>query len=193
MRSVTFILASFTLLSCGGDLGEVGADALWQVRCPAGFPGCASAGDAVNLLAFDGAVDPETMRTARISCSVSEDDVGTRTIDLDIGYGRDPALSIRGLNISGGSVIALGCRISVVDDSNTLAGACGPATPSDAQPCQITNPTFTDRMEGPAFSFSLLCRNLPAPAAPTMIQRDFTKPNVSREAAPISVFNCDGF
>lgn len=192
MRSVTFILASLTLLSCGGDLGEVGADALWQVRCPAGFPGCASAGDAVNVLAFDGTMG-EDGRTARISCAMTEDEVGTRTIDLDIGYGRDPALSIRGMTISGANVVGVGCRVTVVDDSNTLDGACGPATPSETQPCQITNPTFTDREEGPAFNFNLLCRNLAAPAAPTMIQRDVTRPNVSREAAPISVFNCDGF
>jgi len=196
MNRLTFTILGASLVglfaSCGGGSSAVFGDAVWQVQCPAGSTGCPMGGDEVNVFNFDG----DEGVTAE--CQVFDGGGDEIIVDLAVGYGRDPRLSITGLvtGTDGGPVRGQSV-VTFTDDSNTYGGGtlgtAGANVPSDAQPCQISD-VVVDRagVDGPEIRFSLLCRSVPAAAAPTRLQRDLTRPRNSTEPAQIRMIFCEG-
>lgn len=79
------------------------------------------------------------------------------------------------------------CRIQVQEDLS-YQGACGPDTPSAAQPCRVGP---IDLTEPGLIRIPLLCIGLPAQSAPNRV-REVTDPDDSGTAALLQYARCEG-
>ena len=176
--------------SADSNAPVVFADAQWQVRCPDGLAGCASAGDRVDVFSF---TDMDGL-TATCNLRASGPD---SIVDLAIDV-RGQSLTIANLvtGASGGAVRG-GCEITVVDDQTTYGGSnfgvCGGGVPGPMQPCQISNLVIDPGdPEGPTVAMDVLCRSLAAATDPVRLQRDLVGPAESARPARIRLLNCPG-
>lgn len=198
---------------CGGSLDAgidsgvpdagpppVGVDALWQVRCSPGVPGCVMGEDVIDLTAFDGQMTDigGQMETVSVSCSLSDIENDTQILNVAISTRtmagtQAHVLQVQNVIIAAGSGAVTGTgNVVIKADDIELEGAVGASPPSESTPCRISPVTFSEREEGPAVSFELECRNISNPANPALTQRDLTFPGMSSSPASINVFNCEG-
>ena len=154
---------------------------------------CPGAGEEVDVFGFDGGEEG-----VRASCDISETGA-QRIVSFRLGNGLDPSLAVNGIvtGIEGGPVVGDACSLTVIDDGNTYGGVelgrCGANPPSEAAPCQL-GPIMFDRNgeDGPEMRTTILCRELPSPANPTILRRDVTRPRDGLTPASIRLINCDG-
>lgn len=199
MRTAFLLSLVFTLAACGGEQ-QVGADALWQVRCSPGTPGCSGAEDAIDLTVFDGQMTDVAgaMETISVTCSLSPLPNETQLMNVSIrtrtmSGTQSHVLEVRNVVIATGSGAVSGTGSVVIKaDDIDLEGDVGPTPPSAGTPCRISPITFSEREEGPAMGFELECRNISNPANPALTQRDLTFPNMTAMPARVTVFNCAG-
>lgn len=206
MRIAFFLSIAFSLVACGGEQ-QVGADALWQVRCISGstifpptIPACGGAEDVIDLTVFDGQtteIDGQ-METVSVSCGLSSLTGNNRLMNVSITTRTmagtlSHALQIRNVTVDAttGAIAGTG-DVTIKADDIDLEGRVGAAAPSAGTPCRISPITFNEREEGPTMSFELDCRNISNPANPALTQRDLTFPGMGSMPADINVFNCDG-
>ena len=199
MRTAYFLSLIVTLSACGGEQ-QVGTDALWQVRCSPGVPGCGAADDVIDLTVFDGQTADVggQMQTVSVRCSLENLGSTTRLMNVSITTRTMAGTQSHRLEVanvvidaSSGAISGNGNVIIKANDID-LQGAVGPTPPSESIPCRISPIMFSARAEGPAMSFELECRNISNPANPALTQRDLTFPNSNSMPASINVFNCEG-
>lgn len=200
MRTAYFLSLVVSLSACSGEQ-QVGADALWQVRCSSGVPGCSTAEDIIDLTVFDGQMAEVggAMETVAVRCSLMNlSNSNTQLMNVSISSrtasgNQSHVLQVQNVIIDAdsGAVSGTGSVVIKADDVD-LEGRVGPTPPTEATPCRISPVTFSEREEGPAMSFELECRNISNPANPALTQRDLTFPNMGDMPANINVFNCDG-
>lgn len=184
------------LAGCGDpNAGALFADIQYATRCDL-VGGCAGRVDH-DICGFNGGDACEGVTgTAVISCSVTETDT-TRTISFSATQGSDFNISINRLTvpIGGGSSTGGDCSVTVREGANTYAGGCGGSTPSEAQPCQVTNVNFMDEMGNPEFEGNVFCQNLRNRATPGL-QIEVTAigagPTPASSPARFRIANCDG-
>ncbi|MFT5359041.1 MAG: hypothetical protein ACI9KE_006284 [Polyangiales bacterium] len=199
MRTAYLLSFVFALSACSGEQ-QVGTDALWQVRCSPGVPGCSTSEDVVDLTVFDGQMTDVggQMETVSVRCSLSDLPNNTQLMNVSISTRtaagtQSHLLQVQNVVIAAGSGAVSGTGSIVLRAGDIdLEGSVGPTPPSVSTPCRISPVTFSEREEGPAMSFDLECRNISNPANPERTQRDLTFPNMSSLPATINVFNCDG-
>lgn len=195
MRRAIILLSSLPLFaflsSCTVDDKALYADARWRARCPVvdPFQGC-NALPAHDFQQFDGdIVDGDLYR---VSCLAIEDD-GQLSISFRAQEGNS-SIEVRGLvtGRDGGSAAAAGCDVLLDESENVYSGACGPAAPSEEQPCQIVN-VAVDRndSDGPSITVRMLCSKLPLGANPTQAY-DVTDTANILSPAELRIANCQG-
>ena len=186
-KPLLVLLFGLMITSCA-DEGQLGADALWQIRCPRGTAGCTTPGEAANVIAYTGTMG------ATVTCSVSELGNGDRLFNASIRANTTQRLQIQNLPITESGVVAGTSGIVVVEDEgNTFRANVGSSTPNETTACQIASIAPVDREEGPSAYFQLLCRGIFNPANPDRTRRDLAYPNDSDRPAEITIFNCPGF
>lgn len=197
-----FTLGAMLVLGMGCENEPPGTYARleWTLRCD-GMRGCLT----YPTRMVDGF---EGENQVRVTCNVTETET-TRTLAFSVdapGYG----LSLQRANFPrvGGSPTSGSCLVTVRDD-NTYTGACGGATPSPAQPCQVSNVDFTSDPEEEGRSLItgfIYCGGTsgspPEPfglspsAAPT-IKRELTAPgtDIASRTRPMrfAFYDCAGF
>lgn len=180
MRMAAVMVVCLAVLGCdsrqGSDAGGVDAgdpnvgnlfaEFQYATRCDA-TGGCAP-GDH-DVCGFDGALPCDTTApNADLRCTAVERD-GIRTLSFSAqqGAGR---IEVSGLDVpfDGGPAMGEDCLVTVEEGSGTYSGACGSSTPSEAQPCQITDVVFYDDMGNPTFEADLFCQFLANQANPAL-------------------------
>jgi hypothetical protein len=193
-----FTLGAMLMIGTGCSNAPPGtyAELDWTIRCE-GMRGCLSYMPR-SVAGFDGE------NQIRITCSVTETD-SSRSLGFSVnaaGYGF--SLQRANFPLTGGSPTAGSCLVTVRED-NTYTGACGGATPSPTQPCQVSDVDFTRDGEGRSLITGLIyCGGtsgdqvfgLSPSAAPT-IKRELTTPgtDIASRTTPMrfSLYDCPGF
>jgi hypothetical protein len=106
---------------------------------------------------------------AQVSCNVQQEETG-RTLSFSATQGSGFSIRVDQAVFLGNSSVASGpsCRVTVVEGANRYVGTCGGATPSESQPCQITDVRFEDDMGNPTVQGRIFCQHLPSQASPTL-------------------------
>lgn len=184
------------LAGCGDpNAGALFADIQYATRCDI-VGGCSGRVDH-DICGFNNGDACEGVEgTAIISCSVTETE-STRTISFSARQGSGFNVSINRLTVprTGGSATGGDCNVSVTEGANTYAGPCGGSTPSEAQPCQVTNVTFMDEMGNPEFEGNVFCQNLANRATPSLkieVTAIGAGPGPASSPARFRIANCDG-
>ena len=160
------LLAALFALSCAESGGTVSVDAMYNLTCPDGSAvGCGS-------LAPDTCLGPvgqrsivgsrgETTCTGEVldvRCEALERPDGRTFVALEAYVGDQFAFTLDAI-LGNGSVEDT-CQVTIVEDGadygGRVTGACGSASPSVDQPCQIANVST----EGGEVVFDLQCQSL---------------------------------
>ncbi|MBX3269611.1 MAG: hypothetical protein KF729_05090 [Sandaracinaceae bacterium] len=169
-RTLAPTLLSFGLLACGDpNAGALFADIQYGTSCE-NTRGCTPAPNR-DICGINNS-DPcdATGTPATLSCTVAEVEGSTRTVSFSAMQGGGFSISVRQAIIpfGGGSAGGGSCTVTITDGPNTHVGACGSSTPSEAQPCQISNVEFCDDAGNPTVRGNLRCQFLRNQANPTL-------------------------
>lgn len=190
-------LVTTGLIGCGDpNAGALFADIQYATDCEE-TRGCTPAPNRDICGINDGDPCPEVGGTAQLSCVVSESEGSTRTLSFSASQGSDFSIRVQlaAIPFAGGSAGGGSCSVTIVDGPNTHVGACGSGTPTEAQPCQISNVQFCDDLGNPTVRGNIYCQHLPNRANP--LQRLEVHAKGSDATAVMSpgsfrLANCDG-
>lgn len=190
-------LACLFLVGCGDpNAGALFADIQYGTDCEE-TRGCTPAPNRDICGIANGDPCPEVGGTANLSCIVSEVEGSTRTLSFSASQGGGFSISVRQAIIpfAGGSAGGGSCVVNVVDGPNTHTGACGSGTPTEAQPCQISNVTFCDDLGNPTVRGNIFCQHLENQANPLQRLEVHAKGSDAMAVTSPGTFrlaNCDG-
>jgi len=195
-RSLVLAVLTLGMLGCGDpNAGALFADIQYGTDCDE-TRGCTPEPNR-DICGINGG-DPcaEVGGTAVLSCTVTEAD-GVRTLTFSASQGTGFSMSVRQAQIpvGGGSAGGGGCTVRVVDGANTFQGACGSATPSEAQPCQISNVRWYDDAGNPTVEGNIFCQSLQNQANPSVRIEVHAKGSDATSVMSPGSFrlaNCDG-
>lgn len=170
MRSTT--LASLLVLSAALALfagcnntseARLYAQAGWKMRCPSTddiAQGCASGCTEGMDRFIDDFVGPGTS----ITCNVTETTT-SRILNFRLGNASGQSLSFQNVTVPHDGGSALNGTVRFRED-NDYTGGAGGVVPSRAQPCQVSNVTFTSDPETmePVMEGDILCVQMRADA-----------------------------
>ncbi len=197
LRSSASILGLAVLLAGCGDphAGALFADIQYSTRCDNGG-GCPGRADH-DICGFNNSDPCESVPgTPVISCSVVETET-TRTISFTARQGSGFSIGIANLQvpITGGSSTGGACRVTVSEGANSYRGGCGGSPPSEAQPCQITDVTFSDDMGNAELEGKIFCQELANVAQPSLsieVTAIGAGPMSASSPGRFRISNCDG-
>jgi hypothetical protein len=176
--------------------GALFADLQYAIRCEATL-GCAGVIEH-DICGFDeGDTCVDGAPPASLSCTVIEGDA-TRLIRFSAQQGGGSSIAVTDLAVivTGGSPSPGGaCRVTVQEGASTYSGSCGPAAPSDAQPCQISDVRFVDDAGNPTVEARMLCQFLENEANPALeieVTAIGVGPAPAGTPARIRIANCAG-
>jgi len=168
-RILGFTILVLSLGGCGDpNAGALFADIQYGTDCDESR-GCTPAPNRDICGINGGDPCPEVGGVATLSCGVLEAaDGSTRTIGFSAAQGGDFSISVRQaiINFGGGSAAGGSCNVIVVDGPNRHTGLCGSATPSETQPCQISNVRFYNDVGNPTVEGDIFCQSLQNEANP---------------------------
>lgn len=195
--SIIVFMMSLCVAGCGDpNPGLLYADFRYATRCEETL-GCPGAVEH-DICGYN-LSDPcyEGMPSPTLSCSVTEMEGATRTINFSAQQGGGFSIRVEGLVVpfNGGSGGGAGCRVSVVEGNNRYEGRCGGAEPSMEQPCQITNVAFRDDLGNPTITGEIFCQYLPNEASRSLrieVTNIGMGPGPASTPATFRFANCSG-
>lgn len=193
---LVLFVSSIAAAGCGDpDAGKLFADIQYATRCPTSNH-CTGPEDR-DICGINGGTPCMSVEgTATVSCNVTE--AGDNlNINFSASQGAGFQISVRNATVaaSGGFATGSSCTVVVVDGVNRYEGRCGPATPSEEQPCQISSVAFFDDMGNPTLEGQIECRDLPNQANPDLLT-DVTAvgsgPTAAAQPGVFRLANCTG-
>lgn len=201
MRSVAFasILLALGLAGCGDpNAGALFADIQYATRCEmAATPHCGGPKNRDVCGIDNGDTCEDGVASPSLSCSVQEQEDGTRVVSFGAQQGSDFSIAVNQAVFAPGSSSAggAGCTVTLTEGANRYRGDCGANPPSEAQPCQINAVRFYDEMGNPTIEGAIFCQGLENQANP-MLTLEVTQvgSTPSNEMTPGRFIfqNCDG-
>lgn len=200
MRSLILSSAMVTLAVLSALAGcnnqnaaRIYVDVNWKLRCeptpiPTGLNCMAGCTEGVDRSINGYSSDPGV----RISCNVTET-AADRFINFTIQNASGQSLSFENVQVprGGGSALSGNVRLN---DGNEYVGAAGGASPSNAQPCQVSAVAFArDPETGDShLTGQVVCQTMRAPAS-NMLCRGLSAAGPSPTLpAQFSIFACRG-
>lgn len=190
-------LSMLGVLGCGDpNAGALFADIQYGTDCEE-TRGCTPAPNRDICGINNGDPCPEVGGTANLSCIVSEVEGSTRTVSFSASQGGGFSIRVSQAIVpfGGGSAGGGSCNVTVVDGPNTHEGACGSGTPTETQPCQISNVQFCDDLGNPTVRGNIYCQHLANRANPLQRLEVHAKGSDATAVMSPGVFrlaNCDG-
>lgn len=139
---------------------------------------------------------PGVEGAANLSCNI-EDEGTTRILTFSATQGSDFSLAVRQAVIpsAGGSAGGGSCTVTLRDGPNTHVGTCGSGTPTEAQPCQISDVRFYDDVGNPTVEGNIFCQGITNQVNPLLELELHAKGSDSMAVNSPGTFriaNCDG-
>lgn len=171
------------------NAARVYADVNWKLQCPPrGTAGC-MAGCTEGVDRFINGYSGDS--GVRVTCNVTET-AADRFINFTIQNASGQALTFENVQVlrGGGSAITGNVRLT---DTNEFVGAAGGASPSSAQPCQISMVEFDRDTNGDArLAGQVLCQTMRAPADNTLCRGISAASAGATVPVQFEIFACRG-
>lgn len=162
-RLLPWLVVCLSTVGCGDpNAGALFADIQYGTECDV-TRGCEAQPNR-DICGIDmGDPCAEVGGQATLNCTVTESaDMTTRTLTFGASQNTDFSIAVRQalFPYGGGFAGGASCIVEVHDGPNTYVGACGSGSPTEAQPCQISNVRFYDDVGNPTVQGEIFCQML---------------------------------